>query len=136
MTDDKTFLLSKDDILSGVAKWSVSQSPYDIPDNLEDALQKLSTYLNDEFEVKEEKFPKYLRKTYTDIKTMIHDLIVLVPEIEAWNKPKTGGVFVSRYGQPKPDDDIIDLDALSRNVANDIIRKEFEKPIPEILNGK
>ena len=46
-----------------------------------------------------------------------------VPEIEAWNRPRSGHnkhVFVSRYGGPPPDDDFIDLDALAWNAAHSL----------------
>ena len=55
-----------------------------------------------------------------------------IPEFNLWNERKNGNKapysFVSRYSQPHPDNDFIDLDALTRNVANAIINDQVELP--------
>jgi len=38
----KKFLINKNDIISGVAKWGVAASPYHRPENLEIVLDKLN----------------------------------------------------------------------------------------------
>lgn len=48
-----------------------------------------------------------------------------VPQIMAWNEPRSGHdrpfVACSRYDEPPPDDDIIDLGALARNVKHTLL---------------
>ena len=129
---EKTFLVSKNDILSGVAKWAVAQSPYHRPDNLEIVLDKLNinliSYFKDEI---------YLELSYREINNFIKLYTFSIEEFMQWNERKNGREghlgFSSRYDRPMPDDDFIDLDALIRNIANDIIRDKYQKSIPEIL---
>ena len=45
MNNEKKFLVSKDNILSEVAKWAITQSPYHRPDNLEKVLDELDLRL-------------------------------------------------------------------------------------------
>lgn len=51
--------------------------------------------------------------------TLVHCSFVV-----AWGERKNGregNGFVSRYDQPEPDDDFIDLDALARNVTHELV---------------
>ena len=133
--EEKKFLVSKNNILSEVAKWAVYQSPYSRPDNLEIVLDKLNNgfgkWSNDNLGW--EKF------TYKNLRNYLDKELKRIPEFLLWNERKNGNQaeykFVSRYSKEEenPDNDFIDLDALIRNVANSIVRKDFEKSIPEIL---
>lgn len=135
--NNKKFLVSKKRILSGLAKWAIAQSPYYRPDNLEVVIDKLNTNITCIFELAE---LGYLDLTYDEIVEFINTHTKNIPEFMLWNERKNGNQspfgFVSAYSHPVPDDDFIDLDALVRNVANDIIREDYQKPIPEILSGK
>lgn len=131
MMGEKKFLFSRKDILGGLAKWAVRQSPYHRPDNLEIVLDKLHEVL-----------PQiggsmFYEKTYGEIKIFLSDHLLKIPELTAWNERKNGNQcpfgFSSRYDHPIPDNDFIALDALIRNIANDILRESVECSIPAIL---
>ena len=136
----KSFLFSKKDILSGVAKWGIAQSPYHRPENLEIVIDKLDKAIDPLFEA--DPYGKWLKLSYQDIIEFVFKHTTAIPEFEAWNEPKidSGQKFVSssRFHSPKPDYDFIDLHALARNVANDILWESegAKQPIPEILGGK
>ena len=122
----KKFLFSKNNILGGVAKWGVEQSPYHRPKNLEVVLDKLNEILTPLFEDAEKNNLGFMELTYEEIKEFVFNSTTQIPEFVAWNEPKinTGNLFQgssSRYHAPKPDYDFIDLHALAHNVANDIL---------------
>lgn len=127
------FLVSKRDVLSNVAKWAVAQSPYHRPDNLEIVLDKLNEVLG-----KWTDDLGYKSLTYNEIKELLKENLFKIPEFTLWNERKNGNQceyqFISRYSSDvDPDNDFIDLDALIRNVANEIVRNDFQIPIPEII---
>lgn len=117
------FGFSKKYLLGELARWAVNQSPYYVPDNLETVLRKVSDLLpthefNDGYGFKimpAKEFHKWF-----------FSIIEQVPELVKWNVPKSGHksswVSCSRYDQPAPDDDIVDLDALVNNVKLELIK--------------
>lgn len=136
----RTFLFSKNDILSGVAKWSVAQSPYHRPENLEKVLDALDRILEPLFEEAVKENLGYLKMSYEQIKDFVFNHATSITEVMEWNEPKidSGNPLqgtASRYHQPKPDYDFIDLHALARNVANDIIWEVdgAKEPIPNLV---
>jgi len=134
MKKEKQFLVSKNNILSEIAKWAVCQSPYHRPDNLELVLDKLDLRLG----AWTDDILGYRKMTYKEIKKFLSKELESIPEFMLWNERKNGNQakynFTSRYSKKEnPDNDFIDLDALIRNVANSIIREGTEKSIPKIL---
>jgi len=137
----KEFLVSKRYLLSEVAKWAVTQSPYHRPDNLEIVLDKfndnMGKWSNDNM--------GYEKFTYRRLIDFLNRELKRIPEFMLWNERKNGrqGMGFSGAGHhdngdvtffnAKADDDFIDLDALIRNVANSIVREGTEKSIPKIL---
>jgi hypothetical protein len=133
---EKTFIFGKRNILGEVAHWSVCQSPYHRPENLEIVLDKFNKIIAE--------VPQYPTMTYREIEEMLQGLKD-IPEFMLWNERKNGrqGNGFSGAGHhddgsvtfynAKADDDFIDLDALIGNVANSIVREGTEKSIPEIL---
>ncbi len=91
----KKFLVSKKDILSGVAKWAVAQSPYHRPDNLEIVLDKLNDKLD-----KWEDVYIYKEMSYQSIKDYLKEKLMSIPEFVLWNERKNGdgGYEVSEAG--------------------------------------
>lgn len=135
MSDNKQneFLFTRKDVLGAVANWAVRQSPYHRPENLEVVLDKLNPVLVDVFG---DNF--CLKLTYEQLKDFLSVKLKAIPEFAAWNERKNGNQaqykFTSRYdGEGDPNDDFIDLDALVRNVANEIVRNDHQKSIPEII---
>ena len=128
-----SFLVSKRNVLSEVAKWAVAQSPYHRPDNLEVVLDKLDKEVG---EWKDNLGFKYFN--YKELLDCLKEWLFQIPEFKLWNERKNGNQseykFIDRYSkEDNPDDDFIDLEALIRNVANSIIREGTETSIPEIL---
>lgn len=136
---DKKFPVSKNHVLGAVAMWAVRQSPYDVPDELETVLWKLSSEMDATDLFEKEGFSKgWGELTYYGVRELLDQKLKGIPEFMAWNERKNGNQseykFTSRYDGPEnPDDDFIDLDALIRNVANTIIREDSERSIPDIL---
>jgi len=118
-----TFDVFLQDIAGKFAEWAVRQSPYDVPDNLDVAVQKLCDWFRpgatssmgfENLKVNQHELEKDLLKAFETI-----------PEISAWNERKDENQspfgFTSAYDGPgDPDNDFIDLYALARNVAHDL----------------
>lgn len=118
--DDIPFLTTCDELLGALAQWAIRQSPYLCPDNLQQALEEFNLAI------------PYDRTSFSGcaFETSCKGLIPFVrglfeacPTILSWNYSKVGEptmVFSSRYSQPGPDYDFIDLDALARNIAHSV----------------
>lgn len=115
------------DIQGHVAMWAVRQSPYHAPEGLVEALVEFRKRV-------ETKFDKHgmAQLTRKEVYAMMKENLFSIPQVAAWNERKNGrqGMgFCSRYDQPTPDDDFIDLDALIRNSEVSLFReldKDFE----------
>lgn len=114
------FYFLRSDFLGMFSRWVVSQSPYDTPD-IQKPLQAFSIYINIIFK---EDLP--VKFTYQELFDFISEKeLEKIPEILELNNRKNGreGMgFTSRYDKPAPDDDFIDLGALSRNICTSLIR--------------
>lgn len=121
MNEDE-MIFSKKYLIGELARWAINQSPYYIPENLEIVLRKLSdllpTYTFNEYgykKMKKNEFHKWL-----------FDIIIQIPELVEWNSSKDGNKspfkFVSRYDEPNPDSDFVDLDALVMNIKRSLIQ--------------
>lgn len=120
------FLAFKNDFVGALAKWLVKQSPYVIPDNLDQCLLKFHERLNDlaAFDVA----GMSLFEPWPTIEKIEH-ILESIPEIMALNEPrnkdnKAEYVFVTRLSGPLPDDDLIDIEALARNVVIDMLERD------------
>lgn len=104
--------ISRNRVLGELASWAVQQSPYPVPEKLEIALSSFNSL-----------WPRgeYAQfESPTDLRFVVLSTMHMVEEIIAWNQRKNGRdgpAFVSRYSEPHPDNDFIDLDALARNIA-------------------
>jgi hypothetical protein len=106
------------------ARWAIEQSPYACPDNLEVVVKKLQGE-NTSF------MDGLLRfSTMSELEKYLDVQYASIPELLDWNERKNGNKssygFASRYEKPNPDDDFIDLGALSRNVAMSIWKDAVE----------
>lgn len=113
---DKMFLTSKEDVLGALANWAIQQSPYVMPEDLDVGLR--------EFWMQFDPCPpfEYFETNCNSLRSKVRDTFESCPTIMGWNVAKKGSgtVICSRYDSPEPDYDIIDLDALARNVAHSI----------------
>lgn len=124
--EEKKIHVSKIGFLGSLAKWSVSQSPYHRPDNLEIVLDKFNAIILPIFG--KEYFIKF--DDFKQLNTFIKEHLRTIPEYMKWNERKNGNQaqysFSSRYDTPHPDNDFIDLDALERNITREIINDQIE----------
>ena len=124
-------LVSSRGLLGAVAKWAVEQSPYPRPDNLEVVLDALYARTSPTFDGGELGFIAFVDGR--SLVEFIRENLRAIPEYLAWNERKNGrgGNGFSSAGEhddgsvtlrwAKADDDFIDLDALERNVANELL---------------
>lgn len=118
-------LITRCDVLGALACWAVRQSPYTVPEQLAEAIEKFHVDWPVGTTVDSFKFSCNLFPTLQALEAQIDATIALNPIIQGWNNRKNrreGMGFSSRYDQPNPDDDFIDLGALSRNIAIDVWR--------------
>lgn len=106
--------LFADEVAGTLAMWAIRQSPYDCPDNLELVVKAVRADWPCEIG------PMKEWDSQDEIEECLQEITEQIPEFMLWNERKNGrdGMgFSSRYDQPTPDDDFIDLHALWRNVA-------------------
>lgn len=110
----KDLVIGKKRVAGDLASWAVQQSPYAAPDNLALVVKRLQEIWP------HEEFHKF--ESMAALREELDAAFLQIPELLAWNERKNGNKaefgITSRYSQPSPDDDFIDLGALSRNVAS------------------
>ena len=136
--EQKRVYTTVSDVVATVALWSIQQSPYAVPDNLEIVCKTLDTKLKALEIVKrtgsESNYTTYFTVEYGEdsavrcLQKILKSVLRTIPEYLAWNERKNGNQaqlqFVSRYdGKSDPDNDFIDLDALERNVAMSLVQR-------------
>jgi hypothetical protein len=114
--------------LAGVfAMWAVRQSPYIVPDNLQQGILEFMAGFDCSKPMLEWKYPLEFSQAVLD---SITKSPVCLGWNESWNESKNGRdgiVFSSRYGTAHPDDDFIDLHALQMNICRTIF--ETQEPV-------
>jgi len=124
--NDDEMLFSKKYLLGELARWSINQSPFYVPENLEIVLRQVSDLLPT-YEFNTDGY-KFIKKN--EFHKWFFNIITQIPEVIKWNEPKNGNktlfVFCSRYDRPKPEDDIVDLSALVNNVKLQLIKDCYE----------
>lgn len=117
----KEVVITSRSVLGALASCAVRQSPYHRPDNLEVVLDKFFELIKEEIN---ETTEKYIKKfdSWKECHDWIADKLNTIPEFLLWNERKNGGksqyAVVSRFNDIDPDNDFIDLDALTRNITN------------------
>ena len=126
--DQREHLFSVDDIVGALAMWAIRQSPYPVPTKLEEACLALHRVLEAEWSKREPELG-FIRLCGNEIESLLLECFKRCPDIEAWNEPRSRHTekFVtrSRFHQPAPDDDFIDLDALARNVSHTLVAQRL-----------
>lgn len=116
----KDLWTSPHQIVGAFAMWACRQSPYGVPDGLENVCKYLSAALKTEFKWATAGMQEL---SLCEINKALYDILYEqgVEEFDAWNERKNGrdGMgFSSRMDSgSNPDDDFIDLDALLHNVC-------------------
>ena len=102
-------------VIGHFTMWAIRQSPYLLPEKLHDAVEEFNRALDLN--------GVYMELTYLELRKRVSAAISNSDIILSWNIAKSGHsgpVFISRYGDPEPDDDFIDLDAMARNIAQSV----------------
>jgi len=105
-----------------IAMWSVRQSPYHQPDYLLGVIKQFRDSVRPLFDANE-----MLQISRTDLRVLLNSHLLTQRQVQLWNERKNGNQnpigFVSRYDRPDPDNDFIDLHALSRNIEMGVFRE-------------
>jgi len=124
-------LVSERKFLGSVARWATEQSPYHRPDNLELVLDRLHSELEWFWKDGQLGFKDF--QSSKELLDFVKTNLRKIPEYMAWNERKNGrqGNGFSAAGHhddgsvtlynAKADDDFIDLDALERNITNELL---------------
>jgi hypothetical protein len=103
-----------------IAMWAVRQSPYKNPDGLGSVLEQFKTNVLPAFDVNEMRY-----SDAHDVRTLVELYLFSIPQVMKWNERKNGNQsplgFCSRYDKPDPDNDFIDLYALSNNIGRSLM---------------
>lgn len=121
-TTHTDLLISTESLAGELASQAIQQSPYDMPAGLVEAILDFrAAWPHSADYMPAMKMLKW--RSYSDLKTALERIFQDTPSIRKWNDRKNGrdGIgFSSRYEQPEPDDDFIDLGALANNVAREV----------------
>lgn len=116
-------LLGQSNFIGNMAKWSVCQHPYHKPPRLDEVTQAIINHVEATFI---DGIPSHKMRWFENF-SQTHEWLksALEPVAEImllWNSRANGNDspigFTSRYDAPSPDNDFIDIDALTRNVAH------------------
>jgi len=111
-----------------VAMWAVRQSPYHAPDGLTNVCAEFFRQAMD-FRLKDwpDDWP-CIRCDHDTLSSCLKKCLLTQPQVLLWNERKNGNTsqfgFVSRYDKPNPDDDFIDLEALTGNIITSCVQEE------------
>lgn len=122
----REILFTRSDLLGALAEWAARQSPYDYPEDLCAALDEMRTASDKWFDLEIKDFP-LARVVCDNLVEQIRGAIESCPTILAWNVPKDRNEVRhrARTGGAHPDDDFVDLDALTRNMAHALILHDW-----------
>lgn len=124
---NKHIVILKRTFIAEVVKWGIMQNPFagQLPRKTETIVERLNTLL-----------PEFIDTT--NIRAFTGEIVEMVPEIREWNlsqveyergvkvddESRPPFAFASRYDQPKPEHDFIDLDALKQNIVRSIEQEQ------------
>jgi hypothetical protein len=116
-------------LLGSLAKWAVRLSPYRAPAWLEVGLEQFD---------REWPFEDWTPMRHGDFTTQIFNTIQRCPTIMGWNQPRKGVKDYAVHAliePPEPDVTYIDLIALAKCVAQDVILEERIRRAQDELHG-
>lgn len=127
------YIVSVNQVIGALAMWSVRQHPYAGKlKGLTPALVKLGNVFEAHCETKIREFV-CTEMSNVELYNFLETAFEFIPEIRDWNNSdfvRDGGhqeyAFSSRYGNPDPYYDFIDLGALANNVTRTIMEESSE----------
>lgn len=124
-------LVNESQLLAGVAKWAIRQSPYAFPENLLEVLGAFGVSLKPDFKDEPLGFKEF--ENEDELLKYLHSKLVVIDSYWTWNERKNGNdapfQFTSRYDTGSdPDNDFIDLDALEQNIVRELTLESQNVP--------
>lgn len=120
---DRMVWAFKEDFTGALAKWLVKQSPYTVPDKLQNILTVFHERIPYDFDQN-----GMARVSLATMTENINNVLELIPDMIALNKRKNGreGMgFSSRFSEdPEPDDNFIDILAVAQNITCEFAEHE------------
>jgi hypothetical protein len=114
-----SFYVSKSDLIGSFAKWSIRQSPYMCPDDLVEACGVVDRHLDEAFEWDG---LSNIQLSCNDIRMFFENIFHRNALFKKWNTPKVTAPLTQ--AEKYRDNDFIDLSALARNIAHDLVVDE------------
>lgn len=116
-------LVTANMVAGAFAMWATRQHPYGAPDDLVLMVRLLRMKMQESFSDGPEAF-KMHKFTRAELTAWLR--ANMEQSILHWNRPRSGHngiVSCSRFHEPKPEDDYIDLDALFGNITNTVFEE-------------
>jgi hypothetical protein len=116
-------------VAGALAMWAIRQSPFDCPANLQFVVQRFTQLFPKDGDETLRQLGMVKIADQDELYAAVMAVFEQIPELLAWNTPKSGGEgtrFVTRYSAPDPQNDFIDLYALANNVARTVASEEAE----------
>jgi hypothetical protein len=110
--DGREYLITLNDVIGAIACWAVRQSPYVCPNRLAKVLKIVEHSMK--------------HCTFQELEQHLQEHLGCIPEVKKWNQRKNNNAapikVTTLYSTgADPDDDFIDLDALYRNIAGQVM---------------
>ena len=138
--DDKILLIGKKDLIGYLSHWSIKLSPLEIPRNLEIVLEKFTDHINPYFEKLIKNNLQFLEMDIKTLSKFLYGNLITIQEFKKWNlsemelklsidiNDERGEYCNQIIGLNTKEDplyDIVDLDALIRNISHSIYNDQF-----------
>lgn len=129
-------IASVNDLMGEMARYAVLQSPYSIPEGLEQGLDEFENALKKMLDGWKCCLKFYYFDGRWELEDFVFKAIEKCPTIVAWNEPRKGkeqlfrGVSI-HDGERDPDYDFVDLHALAGNIANVLYWKALDDMVDQ-----
>jgi hypothetical protein len=128
--EQKELILTIKSLRGHIARWAVQQSPYASgPSDLGVVLDEVTRRFN-VLAAEEMMQTKFIRLSFNAgaVDAWLQKLLFDIPQVNGWNERRNGrqgwGAVSMHWPMPEPDDDFIDLHALTRNIAFSLLAEE------------
>lgn len=126
--DNPIMLVTIKEVQGAIAKWVCRQSPYASVDGVDNVNRALAARIEDWELVGNLRMQRF---SFSGLNQWLKNQFRELPQTQQWNTRSNGGQgmgMVDRYHTTPADRDFIDIDALRRNVLNEIWSEALEAP--------
>jgi len=133
--NNKKLLFSKKDLIGSLAKWSIRQSPKNIPDDLIIVLDKFADHIDMYFEKLDKNELGFMEMILPELSKFLMGNLITIKEFSNWNLSQAEKkmnikieddrgdhciTMITRFSEDDTYYDFVDLDALIRNISHDV----------------